>query len=109
MTTEFDVIEEILESIRNGTYGVEPDDLYVLDCCRQLREEAERFTALHPQEAPAYLKQRKLTLYQLITRIEREMSQSDQGKRLQLEFLKVALEKLYKFHMELLADEKMKG
>nr|WP_121272523.1 hypothetical protein [Pedobacter schmidteae] len=103
-TTDFEVIEEILTSIDKGTYGVHPDDLYVLDCCRQLGEEAEIFVALHPDKAPAYLKQRKLTLYQLITRIEREISQSDPGKGLQLEFLKVGLEKLYQRHIQLLAD-----
>lgn len=102
MTENFDVIEEILESIGNGTYGMKIDDLYVLDCCRDLGEEAEIFTALHPDKAAAYLTERKAALYKIITRVVEEMLKVEPGQRLQLEFVEVGLVKLYKFHTDLL-------
>lgn len=106
MTRDFDIIEDIIASIYEGTYDIEPHDLYVINCCAELGAEAEIFTALNPDKAVTYLMKRKVILYRIMACVAEEKERVELWKKLQLEFVEDKLIKLYQFYLNLLEDIK---
>lgn len=104
MTKDLDVFEDILSSIMDGTYKDEIEDRLFLDKCRELREDAEIFSALNPDKSGYYLVQRKLIVYRIISKIAVTKSGFDVKQAESLAFIEKGLLGLYWLYMELLLE-----
>ncbi|WEK18033.1 MAG: hypothetical protein P0Y49_14650 [Candidatus Pedobacter colombiensis] len=106
MTTDLDVFEDIVSSIMDGTYVDETADREFLDKCRELREDAEIFTALNPDKSGYYLVQRKLIVYRIISKMTTENASFDDKQKERLAFIEKGLLGLYWLYMELIVEIK---
>lgn len=104
MTDELEIFDELVARIIDGTYENETSDQVFLDKCKELKEDAEIYSSLHPDKSGYYLIQRKLIVYKIIAKITSPPSKLNKGQKEKLKFIEKGLLELYWLYMELLVE-----
>jgi hypothetical protein len=106
MAPNFDVLKEIIASLLNLTFDL--DVLPFYQHCDDLRQEAEIFISLHPDQAQQYLTQGKIDLYNIRLIIADNIDLVNKKRVKTMELMDSVLIKLYdNFSGMLLEIEKL--
>ena len=102
MTPNFDVLKEIITSLLNRTFDL--DLLPFYRHCDDLRQEAEIFVSLHPDNAAHYLTHGKIMLYNIRLIIIDNLSEVNERRKKMLKLMEAMLIKLYDSFSEMLLE-----
>ena len=97
MEADLKVFREIIACIEAGTNSEITGWLFH-ELCTDLKQDAEIFVALHPENASKYLMDAKLQLYAIITR--RQKQDLSQGQTEKIVLVERGLLDLYRFFVE---------
>lgn len=105
MTTELEIFEDLIASVIDGSYDEKKSDSLFLEKCDALKEDAEIYSALHPDKSAYYLIQRKLIVYRIVAKMSKEAVKLNEQQKNKLEFIEEGLLGLYWLYMELLVEK----
>jgi hypothetical protein len=99
--SDMKMLNDIITMILKDNYIEGITDKVFLNSCKYLKEDAEIFTALYPDRAVDYLKDRKLLVFTTINNMILKMPDVNALQLKRLNFIESELLKLYSLYMEL--------